>query len=99
MAKLIKLWVLGSAACVSAGWVLSAAHELNWKGYAVFFSVLFIALAAEYQLRRRLRAVNHPAELVRPAALASPPVSPGAAPVVSAHGRPGRARRRIARAQ
>jgi hypothetical protein len=36
----IKLWVLCSAACVAAGWILSALHELNLSGYLVFFLLL-----------------------------------------------------------
>ena len=49
MAKLIKLWILGSAACVAAGWILSALHQLNGAGYALFFFVLTLTLAAEYK--------------------------------------------------
>jgi hypothetical protein len=37
--KLIKLWVLASVACVAAGWILSALHELNTLGYAVFLAL------------------------------------------------------------
>jgi hypothetical protein len=58
MAKLIKIWILASAACVSGGWILSVVHELNWRGYTVFFSALFFALAVEYQLRRRFRTLE-----------------------------------------
>jgi hypothetical protein len=63
MAKLIKLWVLGSAACVSAGWILSLLHQLNWRGYTIFFLGLFLILAIEYELRHRLK---RPGELVAP---------------------------------
>jgi hypothetical protein len=38
MAILIKLWILVSAACVAAGWILSGLHELNSFGYAAFFA-------------------------------------------------------------
>jgi hypothetical protein len=54
MVKLIKAWVLGSTACVSAGWVLSLLHQLNVAGYVIFFLVLGLTFAAEYQLRRRV---------------------------------------------
>jgi hypothetical protein len=36
----IKLWILGSAACVAAGWILSGLHALNLFGYLVFFLLL-----------------------------------------------------------
>ncbi len=49
MVKLVKLWILGSAACVAAGWILSALHQVNLAGYAAFFFVLTLALAAEYR--------------------------------------------------
>jgi hypothetical protein len=52
MTKLIKLWILGSAACVSAGWVLSALHQINLAGYAVFFCILFLVLVLENRRRR-----------------------------------------------
>lgn len=45
MIKWLKVWILGSAACVSAGWILSALHELNLAGYAVFLVVLAVAFA------------------------------------------------------
>jgi len=44
MINLVKLWILGSAACVAAGWILSALHQLNPTGYAVFFLVFAAAL-------------------------------------------------------
>ena len=37
MTRVLKLWVLGSAACVSGGWILSALHELNVAGYAIYY--------------------------------------------------------------
>jgi hypothetical protein len=39
MARLIRLWILASTACVAAGWILSALHALNTFGYAVFFAL------------------------------------------------------------
>jgi hypothetical protein len=51
MIKFIKLWILASAACVAAGWILSALHELNLGGYAVFFFVFVAGLAAVWWRR------------------------------------------------
>ena len=42
MAKLIKLWIVGSAACVCAGWTLSALHDVTLGGYALFFTCLAV---------------------------------------------------------
>jgi hypothetical protein len=42
----VKYWIAGSAACVAAGWILSALHELNRAGYAVFLLVLAAGWAA-----------------------------------------------------
>jgi hypothetical protein len=53
MIKLIKLWILASVACVSAGWILSALHQLNLAGYAVYFVVLAAGLAFACARRRR----------------------------------------------
>jgi len=53
MIRFIKLWILGSAACVSAGWILSALHELNAAGYAVYFFILTLGLAALWLRRRK----------------------------------------------
>jgi hypothetical protein len=51
MANLIKLWVLTSAACVAAGWILSALHALNTRGYAVFFALAGIGFGIWLRLR------------------------------------------------
>jgi len=53
MINLVKLWILGSTACVAAGWILSALHQLNLAGYAVFFFLFMAGLAVEYGRRRR----------------------------------------------
>ena len=45
MADVVKLWILGSAACVVAGWVLSALHQLNGPGYLAFFALVGVAFA------------------------------------------------------
>src|ERR1700728_437347 len=49
MINLVKLWILGSAACVAAGWILSALHQANLTGYAVFFFIFTAALAVEFK--------------------------------------------------
>lgn len=36
MAGLLQLWIAVSAACVVAGWILSALHALNLLGYLIF---------------------------------------------------------------
>ena len=53
MIKLIKLWILGSAACISAGWILSAFHQLNMAGYAVIGFLSALGLVVIYQHRQR----------------------------------------------
>jgi hypothetical protein len=53
MIKLFKIWILGSAACVAAGWILSALHQLNLAGYAVYFAILIPGLAIAYKFRHR----------------------------------------------
>jgi hypothetical protein len=53
MINFVKLWILGSAACVAAGWILSALHQVNRAGYGVFFLVVAAGLTVEY--RKRLR--------------------------------------------
>jgi hypothetical protein len=58
MIKLTKLWILASAACVSAGWILSALHQLNLAGYAVFFFVFAAGLAVVCARRRRGTGVS-----------------------------------------
>jgi hypothetical protein len=49
MIKFVKLWILGSTACVAAGWILSALHQLNLTGYLVFFTIFTGAWAFEYK--------------------------------------------------
>jgi hypothetical protein len=53
MIRFIKLWILGSAACVSAGWILSLLHQVNLAGYAVFFAMVAAGLAVIWTRRRR----------------------------------------------
>jgi hypothetical protein len=47
----VAAWVVFSAFCSCAGWVLSALHQLNAAGYAVTF---LLGLAGVWMLRRRL---------------------------------------------
>src|ERR1700680_2464061 len=44
-------WIVLCAFCTCTGWVLSACHQLNARGYAVAFS---LAAVAAVLLRRRL---------------------------------------------
>ncbi len=37
-----RLWVLVCAICSAAGWILSALHQLNATGYAVFFGLVAV---------------------------------------------------------
>lgn len=46
MPVLVKSWILGSAACAVAGWVLSALHQLNGPGYLTFFVLAGFAFAS-----------------------------------------------------
>jgi hypothetical protein len=55
MLNLIRLWILFSTLLVSAGWILSALHELNCAGYAVIF---VLAGIAAFFLRRKTN--RHP---------------------------------------
>lgn len=47
MLKLVKLWILGSAACVAAGWILSAGHQLNAAGYTVALVICIAGLIVQ----------------------------------------------------
>ena len=48
---MLTAWIVFSALCSCAGWILSALHQLNAAGYAVVF---LVSLAAVWMLRRRL---------------------------------------------
>jgi hypothetical protein len=39
MLRLVKLWIIISAGCVAAGWILSALKSLNVFGYLAFFLI------------------------------------------------------------
>src|SRR5471030_1462674 len=43
MLSAVRLWILLSTLLVSAGWVLSALHQLNRTGYAIVFALAGIA--------------------------------------------------------
>jgi hypothetical protein len=43
MQSFVRIWILFSAAVVSAGWVLSATHTLNRLGYFCFFFLMAVA--------------------------------------------------------
>ena len=42
MSALVRVWILFSALLVSAGWILSAFHQLNRAGYATVFALAAI---------------------------------------------------------
>ena len=44
MPTVVLLWVWACAYLNCAGWVLSAIHELNARGYAVVLLIGFVAL-------------------------------------------------------
>ncbi|HTV62966.1 MAG TPA: hypothetical protein VMH30_10415 [Verrucomicrobiae bacterium] len=46
MTAFVRFWVLLSTLLVSAGWILSAVHQLNRAGYLVVFALAGIAYAA-----------------------------------------------------
>jgi len=52
MLSAVRIWILISTLLVSAGWVLSAIHQLNRAGYAVVF---LLAAVAGFGLWRRSR--------------------------------------------
>jgi hypothetical protein len=52
---IVAAWVVFSAFCSCAGWVLSALHQLNAAGYAVTF---LLGLAVVWTLRERLLPGN-----------------------------------------
>jgi hypothetical protein len=43
MLTVVRAWILLSTLLVSAGWILSALHQLNRPGYGIFFAVAAIA--------------------------------------------------------
>jgi hypothetical protein len=45
MLSVVRLWILLSTLLVSAGWILSALHQLNRLGYGIIFALTAIGLA------------------------------------------------------
>jgi hypothetical protein len=64
MFNLLRAWILLSTLLVSAGWLLSALHQLNRAGYGI---VIFLAAGAFCLWRRRThwRPQKSPAQLVQ----------------------------------
>ena len=62
MLILVRLWILISALLVSAGWILSALHQLNRTGYGVVFALAGIA-AICWQRKTKWRPRKNPAQL------------------------------------
>ena len=62
MQAAFALWIFGCAYLCSAGWILSALHELNRSGYAV---ALLIGLAALFVWRKKIPGIN-PRPVCRP---------------------------------
>ena len=62
MLNAVRLWILFSALLVSAGWILSALHQLNRVGYGVFFAIAGIAFIF-WLKKTRLRPQKNPAPL------------------------------------
>ena len=57
MIRIIKLWILVSAACVCAGWLLSILHQVNLTGYLGIEALSVMGLFIVYthrQLKGRL---------------------------------------------
>jgi hypothetical protein len=55
MQAAFALWIFGCAYLCSAGWILSALHELNRSGYAV---ALLIGLAALFVWRKKIPGIK-----------------------------------------
>ena len=55
MLNLVRLWILLSTLLVSAGWILSALHQLNRAGYATIFAIAGIGF---YFWRRKIIGIR-----------------------------------------
>ena len=64
MLTLVRLWILLSTLVVSAGWILSALHQLNRTGYAAVFGLAGIA-AVFWQRKTKWRPQKIPAQIFR----------------------------------
>ena len=62
MLNVVRFWILLSTLLVSAGWILSALHQLNRMGYGVVFALAGIA-AVFWQRKTKWRPQKNPAQL------------------------------------
>lgn len=62
MLIIVRGWILLSTLLVSAGWILSALHQLNRIGYGVFFALAGIT-AVFWQRKIKWRPPKNPAQL------------------------------------
>lgn len=62
MLNIVRLWILLSTLLVSAGWILSALHQLNRVGYGAVFALAAIA-AFFWQRKIKWRPHKNPAQL------------------------------------
>jgi hypothetical protein len=62
MLNFARFWILLSILLVSAGWILSALHQLNRIGYGVVFALAGIA-AVFWQRKTQWRPLKNPAQL------------------------------------
>jgi hypothetical protein len=64
MLTVVRLWILTSTLLVSAGWILSALHQLNRAGYGIVFTLAGIAVFL-WQRKTRWRPQNKAARFFR----------------------------------
>jgi hypothetical protein len=64
MLTVVRFWILLSTVLVSAGWILSALHQLNRIGYEVFFALAGIAVFF-WQRKNKWRPQKNPAQLLQ----------------------------------
>jgi hypothetical protein len=62
MLNVARFWIFFSTLLVSAGWILSALHQLNRLGYGVIFALAGIA-AIFWQRKTKWRPLKNPAQL------------------------------------
>ncbi len=63
MLTIVRLWILLSTLVVSAGWILSALHQLNRAGYGAVFALAGMA-AVFWQRKTKWRPRKSPAQLL-----------------------------------
>jgi hypothetical protein len=49
MINVVRIWILLSTLLVSAGWILSALHQLNHVGYAAIFALAAVAFVSRWK--------------------------------------------------